>query len=96
MSYYFIAQIKIKDGDEYQKYLDKCDVIFKKYKGVYLSVDSTPKVLEGNWDYTRTVLIKFPGYDDFNEWYSSDEYQEILKYRLKSAVCDTVLAKGLD
>ena len=96
MSYYFIAQIRIKDNEEYQKYIDKAGEVFKKYNGEYLSVDNNPKILEGYWDYSRTVLIRFKNIDDFNEWYNSADYQEILKYRLKAAVCDTVLAKGLD
>jgi uncharacterized protein (DUF1330 family) len=96
MSYYFIAQIKIKDNKEYQKYLDKAGDIFKKYKGEYLTIDNCRQVLEGNWEYTRMVVIKFNTEEDFPAWYHSNEYQEILKYRLNAAVCDTVLAKGLD
>jgi uncharacterized protein (DUF1330 family) len=96
MSYYFIAQIKIKDDKEYQNYIDKAGDIFKKYNGEYLSVDYNPQILEGNWDYTRTVLIRFKNINDFNEWYNSDDYQDILKHRLKAADCDTILAEGLD
>ncbi|NJN25979.1 MAG: DUF1330 domain-containing protein [Cyclobacteriaceae bacterium] len=96
MSYYFIAQIKINDIYEYQKYINKAGEIFKKYKGEYLSVDNGPNVLEGDWDYTRTVLIKFNDKKDFADWYNSDEYKEILAYRLKAADCDTILIKGLD
>ncbi len=96
MNYYFIAQIKINDDKEYQKYLDKAGEIFKKYNGKYLSVDNNPLILEGRWDYTRTVLIKFESIEDFNNWYKSDDYQRILKHRLKAADCDSILVKGLD
>ena len=96
MAYYFIAQIKIHDEQEYQKYIDKAGSIFKKYKGAYLAVDNDPGVLEGTWDYTRTVLIQFESKRDFEDWYNSNEYQEILAHRLRAANCDTVLARGLD
>ncbi|NLD49766.1 MAG: DUF1330 domain-containing protein [Clostridiaceae bacterium] len=96
MSYFFIAQIKIRDDKEYQKYIDKAGEIFKKYNGEYLSVDNNPTILEGNWNYTRTVLIKFQDLNDFNEWYNSKEYREILKHRLLGADCDSILIKGLD
>jgi len=96
MSYYFIAQIRIKDDIEYQKYIDKAGYIFKKYKGEYLSVDNNPQILEGDWDYTRTVLIRFNNKKDFNGWYNSSDYQNIIKHRLKAADCDTILIKGLD
>jgi uncharacterized protein (DUF1330 family) len=96
MSYYFIAQIRIKDDIEYQKYIDKSGDIFKKYKGEYLSIDNSPMILEGDWNYTRTVLIKFNSIGDFNEWYNSAEYQNMLKHRLNAADCDTILVKGLN
>jgi uncharacterized protein (DUF1330 family) len=94
MSYYFIAQIRIHDEAEYRKYLDGTDRVFNKYRGRYLAVDRDPEVLEGNWDYSRSVLISFGSKEDFNAWYYSPEYQELLKYRLKGADCDTILLKG--
>ena len=94
MKHYFVAQIKIKDEIEYKKYIDKAGDIFKKYNGNYLSVDNEPLILEGKWDYTRTVLIEFESKKKFEDWYNSNEYKEILAYRLKAADCDTLLIKG--
>ncbi|OFY41545.1 MAG: hypothetical protein A2X18_06900 [Bacteroidetes bacterium GWF2_40_14] len=96
MSYYFLAQIRINDDNEYQKYIDSAGNIFKKYKGEYLSVDNAPLLLEGKCDYNRTVLIKFNTMKDFKEWYDSEDYQKILKYRLSAADCDTILIKGIE
>ncbi len=96
MSYYFVAQIRITDEIEYQKYLDNAEDIFRKYKGEYLSVDNNPQIVEGCWNYTRTVLIRFNNKNDFDEWYNSKDYQDILKHRLKAADCDTILIKGLN
>jgi uncharacterized protein (DUF1330 family) len=92
---YFIASIKINDPAGYDKYLEHVDEIFSKYKGEYLAVDSHPSVLEGKWNYTKCVLIKFNSKQDFNEWYYSEDYQKILKFRLGSATCDIVLVEGL-
>ena len=94
MSYYFIANIKIRDEKKYQLYLDEAESIFKRFKGEYLAVDGHPEILEGHWDYTRTVLIKFDNKNDFDKWYNSEAYQNILKHRLSAADCDTVLAEG--
>ncbi len=30
----------------------------------------------------------------FNNWYDSEDYKEILKFRLNAAKCDTILIKG--
>jgi uncharacterized protein (DUF1330 family) len=95
MIHYFVAQIKINNPHEYEKYLDKFDDIFSKYKGEYLAIDESPTVLEGSWDYTKSVLVKFDSKQDFEDWYFSDEYQMILKYRLNSSKCDTILLEGV-
>jgi uncharacterized protein (DUF1330 family) len=96
MIHYFVAQIKIHDPIEYEKYLDKFDEIFSRYDGEYLAIDESPIILEGNWDYTKSVLVKFKNKQDFEDWYNSDDYQRILKYRLNSSKCDTILVKGVD
>ena len=96
MNYYFIANIRIKDKKEYRKYIDKSGEVFQKYNGEYLAVDNDPKILEGNWNYSRTVLIKFKNKSDFDAWYNSDDYQKILKHRLSASECDTILVKGID
>ncbi len=94
MSVYFIANIKLEDEQEYQKYLDGCKEVFEKYLGEYLAVDDHPVLLEGSWNYSKTVIIRFPSKEDFNNWYHSVEYQELLKHRLKGALCDTILVEG--
>ena len=94
MDHYFIAQIKIRDEEEYRKYIEGADEVFSKYNGKYLAVDNHPEIIEGKWDYTRMVIITFNNRSDFESWYYSGEYQEILKYRLGAAICDSVLVEG--
>jgi uncharacterized protein (DUF1330 family) len=96
MTHYFVAQIRIHDQDEYNKYLDKFDDIFSRYKGEYLAIDESPALLEGEWNYTKSVLIKFNSKEEFEDWYYSKDYQRILKHRLNAADCDTILLEGLD
>jgi uncharacterized protein (DUF1330 family) len=94
MSCYFMAHIRIRDHQEYQKYLVRAREIFKNYHGEYLAVDDHPSVLEGEWDYTRAVLIRFDTREDFNAWYYSQDYQEILKYRLNASESTAILMDG--
>ena len=96
MSAYFAANIRIHDPQTYEQYLAAVDGVFEKYRGKYLAVDGAPSVLEGDWDYTRFVLIEFPSEKDLRDWYESDDYQDILKFRLKGAQCDSLLVRGLD
>ena len=94
MSVYFMASIQINDDQDYQLYLDRSEEIFALYKGTYLAVDNMPEVLEGEWNYSRAVLIHFDTKEDFNAWYRSDEYQEILQYRLSASKCDSILIQA--
>ena len=94
MAYYFIASITVTDQLEYRKYLDRADDVFSAYNGTYLAVDTSPELLEGNWDSERAVLIRFDTRGDFEAWYMSDEYQEILRYRLRASRSNSILVKG--
>ena len=95
MSCYFVAQIKFNDEEEYKKYLQDTDEVFSKFEGKYLAVDTHPQVLEGTWTHDRAILIEFSDKTKFEQWYTSPEYQTILKYRLNAAQCDTLLVEGL-
>lgn len=96
MKYYFVAQIRINDLREYEKYLENFDDIFSRFRGEYLAIDESPQLLEGTWEYTKSVLIKFDSKADFEAWYFSEDYQNILKHRLRAAKCDTILLEGVD
>jgi uncharacterized protein (DUF1330 family) len=91
MKVMFVLHVKMKDEVEYKKYIDKCDEVFKKCKGRYLAVDDNFKVVEGKDDSSRIVLIEFNYESDFDEWYNSNDYQDILKHRLKGSDCNSVL-----
>jgi uncharacterized protein (DUF1330 family) len=93
MSTYFIANISIRNIEEYNKYLERVDFVFKKFNGKYLAVDEQPEIIEGKWNYSRFVLIEFPNKESLKKWYTSDEYQEILKFRLSAAECDTIIVE---
>ncbi len=94
MSAYFVANISIHDKQEYDKYLASVDDVFLKFNGKYLAVDEHPCVLEGEWDYTKAVLIEFPSEKELREWYESEDYQQIVKHRLQGARCDSILVHG--
>jgi len=94
MSVYFIVNVNMKDAETYNKYLDECDPVFEKYNGKYLAVDNKYMQIEGESKYTKIILIEFKSENEFNEWYYSEEYQRILKYRLSGSDCDSILLHG--
>ena len=94
MSAYFIAQIEIRDRDEYNLYQAGFMEVFSKFEGEVLSVDDNPKVLEGDWPYTRAVLIRFPNEEEALKWYNSPEYQKLAQHRLNSSHASIIITSG--
>ena len=81
---YLIALINIADRDTYARYEAGFMDIFSQYKGTMLAVDDNAATLEGQWDWTRTVLIRFPSAADAEAWFYSAAYQDIAHYRVRS------------
>ena len=96
MSAYVVAQIQINDPDEYQTYLAGFMPIFKKHGGELLA---TPKnqtiVVEGNWAYPNTVIMKFPSMAAAQTWCDDPDYKALAEYRNRSADSNLVIVEGL-
>ncbi len=96
MSYYIVANIKIEDPDEYATYQDGFLEVFEQFKGEVVLVADDPVVVEGDWPYTRVVVLRFPTQDEALAWYSSDGYQAIMKHRVNASTAAIVSAEGFD
>ena len=96
MSVYIVAQIDIHDRAEYEKYQAGFMEVFERYAGELLSVSEDPIVAEGEWPWTRTVLIHFPSAEEARAWYGSAEYQELVQHRHRASKANIVLVEGLD
>jgi uncharacterized protein (DUF1330 family) len=93
MAVYIIAQINIHDRAEYEKYSAGFLDVFARHSGELLVVSEEPTVVEGEWPYTRTVLIRFPSADEARRWYESPEYQAIAQHRFRAAKTNAVLVE---
>ena len=96
MSVYVIAQIAIHDRAEYEQYQAGFLDVFAEFAGELLVVSETPVVVEGEWPYTRTVVLRFPSAEEAQRWYTSPGYQAILPHRLRASTGNAVLVEGLD
>jgi uncharacterized protein (DUF1330 family) len=95
MTHYLIARIDINDREEYSTYQAGFMEIFSQYDGKMLSVDEAPKLIEGEWPVSRTVLIEFPSKESAMAWYESEAYQALAQHRFASSDGNIVLLKGL-
>tara|TARA_Y100000590_G_C15507872_1_gene934247 strand:- start:549 stop:836 length:288 start_codon:yes stop_codon:yes gene_type:complete len=94
MSAYAIVQINITNNEPYKEYLKHVTSIVEKYQGEYIVRGGKFKKMLGNWDYERTVVIKFPSYEVAIDWYNSDEYAPIKKIREENSVGNFIIIEG--
>jgi uncharacterized protein (DUF1330 family) len=90
-----IAQINIEDRERYANYEAGFLDIFFQHEGKVLSVDEQPRTLEGEWNWTRTVLIEFPSQEAALAWYESAEYQELMQHRVAASVANVAMIRGV-
>lgn len=95
MAVYIVAQISIHDRKEYDRYADGFLEVFAHYAGELLAVSEDPQVVEGEWPYTRTVIIRFPSAKEARRWYESPEYQAIAQHRFRGSKGNVVIVEGL-
>ncbi len=95
MTVYAIVQLKIHDRPTYERYMGRFMPVFEKFNGTVLVADDEPKVLEGEWDANRVVVLSFPDKKSFFAWAGSPDYQEIAKDRIAATQSTVLLAEGL-
>ena len=85
MPAFFIADIDVHDADRYASYRDANPGIVNKFGGRYVAVGGTVKVLEGDWQPRRTIIIEFPDMNALTAFYESEEYGKLRPIRWDSA-----------
>ena len=95
MSGYVIANIDVKNHEAYKEYVGKVVPTVQKFGGEYLVRAGEYKVIDGEWKYPRTVVIKFPTYEKALEWYDSEEYKPVKPIRLANSVANGIIIKGV-
>jgi len=95
MSGYAIFNINVKSPENYKEYVEKVKPIAEKYGGEYIVRGGDNTVVEGSWQYPRTVVIKFPTYEKALEWYNSEEYKPIKQIRLDNADSNGMIIEGV-
>ena len=76
------------------EYIKQTSPIVKKYGGEFLIRGGKYKKVLGNWDYARTVVIKFPTYQKVLDWYNSNEYMPVRKIREDNSEGNVILIEG--
>lgn len=91
---YVIIQAEIIDQQRFSQYLEKSPEIIARYGGRYIARGGETFVFEGDETKQRVVIIEFPSLEKAEEWYYSEEYQEIKALREGSAIGSLIAVEG--
>ncbi|NVJ59628.1 MAG: DUF1330 domain-containing protein [Gammaproteobacteria bacterium] len=84
---YLVAQIDIKDYQDYmKKYGRPVTQQLIKAGAEILVATQSGEVLEGEWSGNWTVISKFPNSEAVNSWYNSKEYSLFKKMRVTELI----------
>ena len=95
MSAYCIFHIEVTDPQKYRDYAATVPATISKYGGEYLVRGGEFEVLEGSAPAPRTVVLKFPSFEQARRWYDSVEYQAPRAIRQSAARTNAIVIEGM-
>ena len=95
MAAYLIADVDIFDAAAFEEYRLKVPETERPYGGKYLARGGTTKVLEGDWEPHRLVIVEFPDMASLTAWYDSPEYARLKAIRFASARTRIIALDGV-
>jgi uncharacterized protein (DUF1330 family) len=95
MAVYLIINVDVKDPSAYEQYKAKVPALTRKHGGEYLVRGGNYQVLEGDWQPSRLVLIRFPDKKSVEAFFSDPEYQPLKHLRRRVANTDIVMVEGV-
>jgi uncharacterized protein (DUF1330 family) len=95
VSVYLVAHIDITDRDTYSQYEEGFLDVFAQFNGEFVAVDDDAMALEGEENFTRCVIVRFPDRESALAWYRSDAYQEIAAIRWAASTASITIIQAL-
>ena len=87
---YMLALLDVADmGTFMQDYAGPLQAINAKYGVEAVVASPSVKVLEGSYNKSVTVVLRFPSQDAHAAWYSDEDYQSLLMRRHELTNTDT-------
>jgi len=96
MAAYLLAQVEVHDMDQYRKYTAQTPALIEQYGGRFLVRGGEVVTLEGDAPASRLVLIEFPSLQRVQDFYNSEEYQEVLQLRLPASTASFLALDGVE
>ena len=96
MPAYLIADVEITDPDGFKEYHDRMPEVLARHGVEYVVRGGETEVLEGDWNPTRLVILRFDDLEHARRWYLSDEYKEMTRIRQATARTKMLIVDGYE
>ena len=93
---YVIGQIAITDQETYEKYRAGVPPTVAKFGGEYLVRGGQQQGMEGDEPLGRTVVLRFPSYQQALDWYNSEDYASLKALRQSASHGNLVIVEGAE
>lgn len=85
MSAYLLGHITVKSLDKWQTYVEGVRKSLMPFEAEIVFRGKLATVLAGEHPHQNTVVIKFPDQSTLQQWYHSNEYQDLIPTRDEAA-----------
>jgi uncharacterized protein (DUF1330 family) len=92
---YVIVDIDVTDPARYEEYKAQAEATVTAYDGRYVVRGGETRVLEGDWEPARVVVLEFPTMERALEWWSSEEYRRPKELRHATARSRMMVLQGV-
>jgi len=90
-----IAQLRFTDEQAYRRYQAAFPAVFARFDAAVIIADEAPVVLEGNWPFSKIVVLRFPDEAEALRFASDADYARIARDRKAGSDAVVILARGL-
>ena len=94
-SAYLIANVDVTDPVQYEEYKKLSSIAMKAHGAEICIRGGKVEVLEGDWNPSRFVMLKFPSVEAAHRFYDSPEYAAARKARAGAAVMRMIIVEGV-
>ncbi|RQO59336.1 DUF1330 domain-containing protein [Paucibacter sp. KBW04] len=78
---YLVAEHRVENAEAFEEYRRKAAPLIEQFGGQYITRGGSHRMLGGEWQPTRAVIIRFPDRAALEAWYASPDYALLVDLR---------------
>jgi uncharacterized protein (DUF1330 family) len=92
---YVVVDVKRTDPERAARYSEMSGPSVERHGGRFLARGGALRVLEGDWEPERLVVIKFASMNAAQAWFDSDDYREARAVREGAGIWRMIVVNGV-